>query len=159
MNNNQDVFEYMRNLKIVTNKKYIIIHHSLTKDGSTNDWNAIRTYHINVNGWDDIGYNLGVEYIGSRIIYQLGRDFNLNGAHTIGRNVDSIGICVVGNWDIEEPPDNMLICTAHLCFEVMKKYNISIENIHPHWAYAEKTCPGKMFDMLKLRRYIKGEVV
>lgn len=74
----------------------LIIHHSLTKDGQVADWGAIRKYHMEVNGWDDIGYHWGIERVGNGVVLQTGRPETMVGAHTKGMNDQSIGICVVG---------------------------------------------------------------
>ncbi len=85
--------------------EYIVIHHSLTKDGIVADWEAIRKYHREVNGWSDIGYHYGIERVGRRILLQVGRPESEFGAHTkeMHMNSKSLGICVVGNFD-QAPP-------------------------------------------------------
>lgn len=46
----------------------VIIHHSLTRDGKTVDWNAIDKYHREVKGWKKVGYHCGVERINQQTV-------------------------------------------------------------------------------------------
>ena len=64
------------------NPQYIVIHHSLTKDGTVVDWEAIRRYHKETNGWSDIGYHYGIERVGGGLSLQVGRPESQPGAHT-----------------------------------------------------------------------------
>lgn len=53
----------------------------------------IRDWHINKNGWSDIGYH----YVNRRNgLIEIGRPIEVAGAHVKGHNYDSIGICMVG---------------------------------------------------------------
>jgi len=95
---------------------YIMLHHSLTKDGATVSWQAIRRYHVETLGWKDIGYHFGIELIGSPSPppspargegvlggYEIlvGRPLDMEGAHCAaqGMNQKALGICFVGNFD------------------------------------------------------------
>jgi hypothetical protein len=90
---------------------WIVIHHSLSPDGVTRDWDAIRRYHVETNGWNDIGYHAGIERVSGVLTTQKGRDDLVIGAHCkeIGMNSISIGICVVGNFDISPPDKETLL--------------------------------------------------
>jgi len=152
--------------------EYIIIHHSTTKDGRKNDWKAIRRYHTSwrykgniiteeegrlrilagVRGieppWIDIGYNLGLEQEGDQFWWKLGRPLTMNGAHCVehGMNHKSIGICVVGNYDVDILPDTMFHLLVNRVLELMQEFSIPLQNIKRHCDYAPyKTCPGKLF--------------
>lgn len=70
----------------------LIIHHSASPLNTTVE--DIRRWHVDGNGWDDIGYHHVISQLG--IVYK-GRDMAYQGAHTKGSNSDSIGVCVVGN--------------------------------------------------------------
>jgi N-acetyl-anhydromuramyl-L-alanine amidase AmpD len=53
----------------------------------------IRSWHVGDNGWSDIGYHFVIRKSGE---VEAGRDIVRTGAHTLGHNTNSIGICLVG---------------------------------------------------------------
>lgn len=131
--------------------KRIVIHHSLTKDSETVSWGAIRRYHMETLGWSDIGYHAGVELVRNDYEVLMGRMWDEAGAHTRGQNHDSLGICFIGNYDLEKPPEKMLVEGGKLIALWMKLFDILLEEIYTHHHFADyKTCPGTQFDMDEL---------
>lgn len=129
-----NLYQYLLTLDftkgVMPKKQYIILHHSLTEDGKTVNWNAIRDYHMSwrfegnviteaegnaliakgVQGVEppdsDIGYNFGVEDTGAKDrlpVFERGRSLYVPGAHAKGFNTNGIGICVVGNYQTVRP--------------------------------------------------------
>jgi len=153
--------------------KGIVIHHSLTEDNESVSWEAIRKYHIETNGWQDIGYNFGIEYgKGNEVILEEGRSLDIPGAHTKGFNHTHIGICVVGNYDkmtLEPDKESVLLDMIHI---LIKDYDIKVADIIGHWesfillnqapnkleAQLIKSCPGRLFDLDNLRNKIKDKI-
>lgn len=131
----------------------IIIHHSLTKDGKTVDWDAIKRYHMTVNKWADIGYHVGVERINGVLTSLTGRPINMTGAHCLGHN-DTIGICIVGNFDLAPPDDDLLRYAANLTAGYLRMFDLPFDSIHRHHDYAAKSCPGKLFPWNKFCDYV-----
>ncbi len=132
----------------------IILHHSLTKDGSTVNWNAIRKYHLS-KGWNDIGYHFGIEKIGSRYEVLTGRMMTVKGAHTKGHNQDSIGICLVGNFDEVKPPKEQWELAVELVSSLCEILFITRESVYTHNDFASyKTCAGKKFNLRLFRSQI-----
>lgn len=134
----------------------IILHHSLTKDSGTVSWNAIRRYHIHELDWNDIGYHFGIEYMCDALgkgAYEIlfGRMPNIQGAHTVGHNYRSIGICFVGNYDIDEVPQEMWDLGVKLVAYLIDIYHMSVDNIFGHRDFANKTCPGKNFSIIDFK--------
>lgn len=125
----------------------IVIHHSLTKDGKTVDWAGIKKYHMTAPEYmmTDIGYHAGVERINGVVTTLEGRSIKLSGGHTKGHN-DMLGLCIVGNFDVTVPDDEMLMAAANMCRQwlTMSPY-LTAANIHQHNEYAKKSCPGKLF--------------
>jgi len=122
----------------------IVLHHSLTDDGQTVSWSAIRRYHMQ-KGWTDIGYHFGIEIVGTQYEILVGRMLNEIGAHTVGMNKTSIGICFVGNFDIYEPPDAQLIVGRRLVRSLMEVLDVPKTRVYGHKDFAQKSCPGKLF--------------
>ncbi len=139
----------------------IVIHHSLTKDGSTVSWGAIRKYHMDPAGpynMQDIGYHFGVELIGDHYEVLLGAMPNEEGAHCkdAGMNHKALGICVVGNFDVDQVPDGALSCLIKLVRWLMGKYGIPVPRVYRHSDFAKKTCPGKLFPWARFIQTIGG---
>jgi len=70
-----------------------------------------------------------------------GRDIEKIGAHAKGENEDSVGICLLGNFDkyeLEKKQKKALICLAR---ELKEKFDI--KSVHFHREFSEKSCPGR----------------
>lgn len=136
--------------------KYII-HHSLTEDNKIlKDFSAIKNYHVNVKGWVDIGYHMIIEEVNGVLKAIEGRKPWVNGAHTIGQNEKSIGICCVGNFDSKTPSEKLYKFTAETIFKYyVKGYNFGMMPVKRHSDYANyKSCPGKKFKVKKIQEYL-----
>ncbi|MCT4507352.1 MAG: peptidoglycan recognition protein family protein [Tepidibacter sp.] len=132
----------------------IIIHHSLTKDSKTVSWEAIKRYHINNQGYRDIGYHWGIELVKNEYKVFKGREEWEVGAHTRGANTNSIGICLVGNFDNSEPPKEQLYKLIVLIKDIYSRYGELPIYTHNHFA-SYKSCPGRKFPFNWLLDQIK----
>ena len=127
---------------------HIVIHHSLTADAGTVSWGAIRRYHVETNGWSDIGYHYGLELVGDRHEILVGRPMTDYGAHCKegGMNRCSLGICVVGNYDVADLPEEAFRLLVRHVRSLCQIAKIPYSNIHRHAEFAPyKSCPGKRF--------------
>ena len=137
-------------------RTHIMIHHSLTKDGQTVSWGAIRRYHVEHNGWDAIGYHYGVELVGDQYEVLLGRS-ELDPAAACPQqqmNSKALHVCCVGNFDVAPPPRAMLEVMVRLVIlPAMAEYGIPVERIIGHGDISPaKTCPGTQFNLEVVRR-------
>ena len=142
----------------MNDRKYMILHHSTTKDGRTYNTEAIRRYHVEVLKWKDIGYHYIVERINDSFKIIPGRSVCDVGAHTLGFNDRSIGICLVGNHDAYAPPLKMMITMIGLIRSLQIAFKIPTVNVIGHRdsyyllnKIPEKTCPGSKVLMYEVR--------
>ena len=150
------------------NKTHIIIHHSASSDHPTHvNFQAIRDYHVNINKWRDVGYNFVIDRINGRPEVFVGRMLTEDGAHTVELSLNKVGvgICLVGNFDQDQPSSDSLEIMARLCKSMMDQFAIPPENVLGHWeAQAmggvpiakRKTCPGLKFSMDDFRKRLKS---
>ena len=135
----------------------IILHCSATPDGVSYSWDAIRRYHIEEKGWDDIGYHAGLERYGDQLVIMRGRKPWVMGAHckAAGRNRDSLGVCVVGEYDTEPPAPDVYNAAIHLLAGLCWTFHIPPTSVYGHREFeSAKTCPGEQWDLNGVRRDI-----
>ena len=145
--------------------KQLIIHCSDSDFGSAN---LIRKWHQE-KGWRDIGYHFVV--LNGWIVpdfylpsmdgsIECGRDLdgdsfiepNEIGAHALGYNQTSIGICLIGTKDFS---CDQFSNAEFLCADLRARFNVPIEEVKGHYECENshgKTCPN--FDMDKFRQDI-----
>jgi len=143
--------------------KFIILHHSLTKDSETVSWQAIRDWHINHGKYREIGYHFGLELVQShghikpRYEILVGRMPNDSGAHCkqMGMNRQSLGICFVGNFDETKPPHEMWVMGLKFVRSLMDVFSIDRKSVLGHRELCDyKSCPGFYFNLNKFREQL-----
>jgi len=123
----------------------IIIHCSATREGQDISVDTIKRWHIEGNGWNDIGYHYVIGLDGS--IYK-GRPDNVQGAHTKGHNKGSIGICYIGGCDKDLNPKDTRTEAQKLSLEILLEGLISgyerrfLVSVHGHNEFSNKACPS-----------------
>lgn len=85
----------------------IVVHHSASADVSADQ---IHQWHLN-KGWSGIGYHYVIRKSGD---IEPGRPVDTVGAHTIGYNGDSIGICLTGNFQQHSPSPEQITSLVKL---------------------------------------------
>lgn|SRR3990167_2661995 len=126
--------------------KFLIVHHEAPPMVITGDrFNIVNEYHK--QKWDfksSLGFYCGYQYfveLSGKVIQA--RADNEEGAHTIGKNTESIGICLANNFDLTLPTQAQIDALTKLLKEKMIQHNILVENIVPHRKFANKSCYGK----------------
>jgi hypothetical protein len=141
-------------------RSFIMLHHSLTPDGISVSWGAIRRYHVETMGWRDIGYHMGVELVGDHLEALVGRPEDEDAAACSQDQMNRLAlhVCVVGNFDLVPPSDELLQYLArYVVAPWMLRHNIPPERIVGHNDYATyKSCPGKLFDIERFRLIAGG---
>ena len=85
---------------------HFVVHHTdgarcATQSACDTQMRNIQNFHMNNNGWVDIGYNF---CIGDNAQIYEGRGWNRAGAHSPSFNSRSIGFCFMGAFNTVLPP-------------------------------------------------------
>ncbi|GAA2452468.1 FG-GAP-like repeat-containing protein [Streptomyces macrosporus] len=105
----EDPPEYLEGVKAV------FVHHTTDANAYSCSQSpaivrAIMAYHIESNGWNDLGYNFLVDKCGTVFEGRRGGvDLPVRGAHTYGFNGDSTGIAVIGNYATDGVPTRTVL--------------------------------------------------
>lgn len=139
----------IKNLKLRNETNMIIIHHCGREIWSPED---INQFHKE-KGWDGIGYNFYIRKDGT--IYNC-RGEGAIGAQVKGYNDVSIGICLEGNFEIEEPKEVQIDSLDDLIYYLINKYEV--KEIKGHKDYGETLCPGKNFKINIIKNNILKKI-
>jgi len=132
--------------------KYIIVHHTGGTDANPKQDSSGYTvtqcdkdHKIRFNMKSSLGWYVGYQYFIDKkgVVTQCRQDTE-EGAHTVGKNKSSIGVCLAGNFDVTYPTKDQVISLKTLLATKIKEYNIPVTNVLPHRKFAKKTCYGKL---------------
>lgn len=118
----------------------IIVHCSATPEGRHTTVKEIDLWHKQ-NGWKGVGYHYIIYLDGS---IHKGRDVEMTGAHCVGHNKDSIGVCYIGGCDRNMKPKDTRTpeqkeALIELLTRLKKRYPDA--KIYGHRDFANKCCP------------------
>jgi N-acetylmuramoyl-L-alanine amidase len=119
----------------------IIIHCTATPEGRAVTVKEIDGWH-RARGFDGVGYHYVVGLDGT---VHNGRALEMAGAHCLGQNENSIGVCYVGGLaaDGQTPKDTRTLkqraALRSLVKDLKAKYRGA--TVHGHREFANKACP------------------
>jgi len=133
-----------------TATSHIVIHHTATSNSNQNYLNTLRTiylYHIQDNGWDDIGYNFIIAPNGD--IYE-GRDGQqimeedfVQGAHFCSKNSNTMGISIIGTYSSIMPSD-----TAIESLERLIAWKLFKDHLNPKDSFIHPKASGYLLPVI-----------
>lgn len=120
----------------------IIVHHALSAIHHTvadvDKWHKARWPGFVSDRGYHVGYHFVIDYNGK--VTQT-RDYKEEGAHCIGQNTQSIGVCFMGNFDSGYPSKAQEEAWINLYEKIVEDLP-NCFNIRYHRDYANKSCPG-----------------
>jgi hypothetical protein len=107
----------------------------------------IQASHTGYKGWADIGYHFIIDCSGR--VWE-GRPLEYQGAHAGNNEMNrgNIGICVMGNYDLQKPAAQQIDSLERLVAHLMKEYRIPLRRIYTHkemndlYGRGFTDCPG-----------------
>lgn len=119
----------------------IILHCSATKEGQKFTVKDIDAWHKQ-RGFKGVGYHYVILLDGT---VEPGRPESEVGAHTLGQNANSIGICYIGGLDANaKPKDTRTDAQREALIKLVKELKAKYPGatIHGHNEFANKACPS-----------------
>jgi hypothetical protein len=111
---------------------FAIVHHtagsnSYTKAQSASIVRAIELYHVQGNGWNDIGYNFLVDKYGQIFEGRYGGMTRpVIGAHSEGFNTGSVGVAVIGDYS-----STSITPAARAALVSLLAWRLDLEHVDP----------------------------
>ncbi len=119
---------YLWPLQYAKSVKLLTVHHSAltVKDDprpAVERVRAIYKYHAVTKGWGDIGYHYIVDERGQIYEGRQGGKFVVGG-HAYCNNIGTVGIVLLGNFEVEQPSQAQAKSLQWLLADLAKTYNI-----------------------------------
>ena len=130
--------------------EYLVVHCSATKPSMDIGLREIKRWHVNDNGWRDVGYHYIIRRNGE---VELGRSNRDTGAHAAGYNHKSISLCMVGGMAEDNSAENNFTAqqwTALLDLVKQIKVDYPEADVIGHNEISDKECPS--FDVQQWKK-------
>lgn len=142
--------------------KRIVCHHTASKPTTTPD--EIRVWHVDGNGWSDIGYHWVIYQGATDWVIEPGRPEARTGSHAKGANADSLGVVVAGDYTKGPLPESAEIMLCAFIASKCRQFGLTEADVYGHRevmrpGYTE--CPGYSMDKIRARvgGYLAGKLV
>lgn len=155
----------------------IVVHHTAVgvkgdERSGAERVRAIYQYHANSRGWGDVGYHYLIDEDGEIYEGKAGGDFVVGG-HAFCHNVNTVGVALLGNFDVEKPSQDQVKALQWLIVELAEKYEIDLGDnatyhgetysspVLDHGDLLSTGCPGYYIDktMAQIRAHAEdGDV-
>jgi N-acetylmuramoyl-L-alanine amidase len=129
--------------------KQIVVHCADTPPSMDIGAKTIRDWHVNDNGWADIGYHYVIRRNG---VIEKGRDLDGDGnvdeevgAHAYGFNKDSIGVCLIGGKGKDGKADANFTVEQYITLAILVRNKLEEypgSKVVGHRDLSDKPCPG-----------------
>lgn len=155
--------------------EYIVVH-TAAFNGNNCDRDMIDRWHKDRN-WSGIGYHFVILNDKHRSksdgTVELGRASNKAGAHALGLNSRSLGVCCIGHGDINDFTPAQYESLYQLVKQLMLEFSIPVNKVIGHRELnlladnevissryrTSKSCPGHKIDMDFIREQLSSAAI
>ncbi len=130
---------YPRPLSEILNT--LIVHHSALP--LTEGPREIQQLHMGMRGYADIAYHFLIDADG--LLYE-GRSLQVRGAHTGGSNTGTIGVVLLGNFEVAEPPAVQWETLRAVAASLTEVYTLTHLAGHKDFQPTATVCPGRFLE-------------
>ncbi len=111
--------------------RLLVVHHTAMTVGTdarspVERVRALYAYHANSRGWGDIGYHYLIDETGQIYEGKAGGPFVVGG-HAYCNNTGTIGVAMLGNFEIEKPSQVQMQALQSLLVDLAKRYDIALD--------------------------------
>lgn len=111
--------------------RMLVVHHTAMAVGPDSRTpvervRALYEYHANNRGWGDIGYHYVIDEEGQIYEGKSGGDYVVGG-HAYCHNVGTVGVALLGNFDLELPSQTQMRSLQWLLDELADRYEIALD--------------------------------
>jgi hypothetical protein len=139
VNNRDGWLVYTRPLPEILNT--LIVHHSALP--LTDGPREIQQLHMGTRGYADIAYHFLIDAEGQ--LYE-GRSLQVRGAHTGGFNTGTIGVVLLGNFEVWEPPAAQWETLRVAAGSLAEVYTLTHLAGHKDFQPTATVCPGQFLE-------------